>query len=41
MKEVNRVATDRLANLKDSEFNIKDKIAIRKHKVYRPTEYRE
>lgn len=40
MRELNRVATDRLANLKE-ELSIKERIAIRKHKAYRPTEYRE
>jgi hypothetical protein len=35
------MASDRLSGLKETEFNIKDRIAIRKHKVVRPTEYRE
>ena len=35
------MASDRLAVLKEPEYNIKDRIAIRKHKNLRPTEYQE
>jgi hypothetical protein len=40
-KDLNKIATDRINNLKESEFKVKDKIAIRKHKLIRPTEYHE
>ena len=39
-QELNQIATDRINSLKDPPFNIKERIAIRKRKVAKPTQYR-
>lgn len=40
-QQLSQIATDRINALKEPSFNIKEKIAIRKHKAVKTTQYRE